>query len=148
MTERSAVHHTFTIERTYGRPVDVVFAAWSDPEAKRRWFATEDGEHELDFRVGGTEVTRGGATNGAGMRFETRYHDIVPGERIVYSSTLSNESTLATISMTTVEFRAEGDGTVQVLTESGVFLDGHEQPAWREQGTGDWLTKLGAALSA
>ncbi len=31
MTERSIVHATFTLERTYPVPVQRVFHAWADP---------------------------------------------------------------------------------------------------------------------
>jgi hypothetical protein len=46
----------------------------------------------------------------------------------------------------TVELNRSGDGTRLVLTEQGAFLDGLEPPAWREQGTGDWLDALGVHL--
>src|SRR5205823_797624 len=42
--------------------------------------------------------------------------------------------------ITTVEFVPAPDGTRLVLTEQGTFLDGMEQPQWREQGTKDQLT--------
>ncbi|HEV7934541.1 MAG TPA: SRPBCC domain-containing protein, partial [Actinomadura sp.] len=58
---------------------------------------------------------------------------IVPDERIVYASALHAGETLATVSLTTVEFTREGDGTRLTLTQQGTFLDGHEEPAWREQ---------------
>jgi hypothetical protein len=48
----------------------------------------------------------------------------------------------------TVELAVDGAGTRLVLTEQGTFLDGREEPAWREQGTGDWLDKLGTHLGA
>jgi hypothetical protein len=51
-----------------------------------------------------------------------------------------------TLSLTTVELTSAGDSTRLVLTEHGAFLDGHEQPAWREQGTSDWLDALGTEL--
>jgi hypothetical protein len=35
-----------------------------------------------------------------------------------------------------------------VLTEQGTFLDGREEPDWRERGTAAWLDALGAELSA
>src|SRR6201986_4771446 len=35
-----------------------------------------------------------------------------------------------------------------VLTEQGAYLDGQEQPAWREQGTTDQLDALAAELKA
>jgi uncharacterized protein YndB with AHSA1/START domain len=82
------------------------------------------------------------------MTFESFYRDIVPGERIVYSSTLSAGEDLATVSVTTVEFTSAGEGTRLLLTEQGTYLDGREEPAWREHGTGDWLDALGAELLA
>jgi hypothetical protein len=33
-----------------------------------------------------------------------------------------------------------------VLTEQGTYLDGLEDPGWREQGTGQQLDALGAEL--
>jgi uncharacterized protein YndB with AHSA1/START domain/DNA-binding transcriptional ArsR family regulator len=147
MTEHTVIHSTFSLERTYPVPVARVFAAWADSAAKARWFAGEGNEHELDFRVGGTEVNRAKHPNGALMIFESRYQDIVADERIVYSSTLSADGVLATISLTTVELREEEDGTRLMLVEQDTFLDGHEQPSWREQGTGSWLDALGAELA-
>jgi uncharacterized protein YndB with AHSA1/START domain len=145
MTDHSVTHATFSLERTYPASPARVFAAWSDPVAKARWFAAPAGSHELDFRVGGREVNRA-THDGAVITFESRYHDIVPGERIVYTSTLSAGDVLSTVSTTTVEFKVDGDGTRLLLVEQGTFLDGQEEPSWREHGTSDWLDKLGADL--
>ncbi|MBE1494814.1 uncharacterized protein YndB with AHSA1/START domain [Amycolatopsis lexingtonensis] len=138
-------HATFTLERTYPVPPRRVFAAWSDPAAKARWFVP-DGSHTLDFRVGGTETVDALGPNETKLNVVSTYHDIVPDQRIVYATTLSGGNALATVSITTVELVAEGDGTRLVLTEQGTFLDGAEEPEWREQGTGDWLDRLGEAL--
>jgi uncharacterized protein YndB with AHSA1/START domain len=146
MTEPSLIHHTFAIERRYAAPIDEVFAAWSDPKTKRRWFTGDKGEHSLDFRVGGLEVLRVLGANGKMLAVESRYVDIIDSRRIVYVTTLSADDELATTSITTVELHTDSGDTVLLLTESDVFLDGQEQPAWREQGTGDWLTKLGDEL--
>ena len=51
------------------------------------------------------------------------------------------------MSLTTVRFARDGDGTRLVLTEQGTFLDDQEQPEWREQGTGDWLDALGRQVA-
>ena len=146
MTERSVKHATFTLERQYAATPDRVFAAWADPEAKARWFAAPGGRHELDFRVGGREINRGRHDGGQELTFEATYQDIVPGERFVYTGTLTDEDGLATISTTTVEFEPVNGGTRQVLTEYGAFLDGREHPDWREQGTAGWLAALGKEL--
>lgn len=141
MTDRSVHHSTFTLERTYSAPPATVFAAWSDPATKATWFAAEDGRYTLDFRVGGTEAVHGG--EGFELVARSEYHDIVIDERIVYTTALFANEVLSTVSLTTVLFTGEGDGTRLVLTEQGTFLDDQEQPDWRRQGTGDWLDALG-----
>ncbi|MGW4381186.1 SRPBCC family protein [Kitasatospora sp. NPDC004531] len=147
MTDRqSAAHATFTLERRYPAPPARVFAAWADPTAKAGWFSDPDATHELDFRVGGRELNRARRADGPELVFESWYRDIVPGRRLVYTSTLHAGDRLATVSLTTVEFHPDDTGTRLVLTEQGAYLDGEEQPAWREQGTGAWLDALGAFL--
>ena len=152
--DRYVTHATFTLERSYPVPPARVFAAWADPAAKARWFTPNpDFGHELDFRVGGREVARGGPDGGPVMTFETLYREIVPDQRIVYTSTLADGDDLMTVSLTTVEFSpaeggtGPGGGTRLVLTEQGAFLDGREQPAWREQGTADQLEALAKELT-
>jgi uncharacterized protein YndB with AHSA1/START domain len=143
----TVTHATFTLERVYPVPPKRVFAAWSDPAAKARWFAgSTAGHHELDFRVGGRETARGTHDNQV-LTFESHYQDIVPDERIVFASSLYEGTDLATVSVTTVELRPDGDGTRLQLTEYGAFLDGREEPAWRERGTADQLAALAKELS-
>src|SRR5579884_2747408 len=146
--DRSVTHASFTLERAYPAPPARVFAAWADPATKARWFAGGAGEadYQLDFQVGGREVASGGPDGGPVMTFETFYREIVPQERIVYTSTMSAGADVITISLTTVEFRAAGDGTHLVLTEQGAFLDGREEPAWRENGTAGQLKALADVL--
>lgn len=146
MTDRSVTHATFRLEREYPATVARLFAAWSDPVAKARWFVGPADEHQLDFRIGGREINRARAGNGKALTFESFYRDIIPGERIVYSSTLSADDRVATVSITTVEFTTTNEGARLLLTEQGTFLDGLEEPAWREQGTSDWLAALGTEL--
>lgn len=146
MTPRSVLHSTFETTRRYPVPPGRVFAAWADPAVKGGWFAP-GAAYELDFRVGGGEVVRTARDDGTPLTFESRYHDIVDGERIVYASTLTAAGVPATVSLTTVQLVAAGDGTELRLTEQDAFLDGQEERTWREQGTGGWLDALGAELT-
>jgi uncharacterized protein YndB with AHSA1/START domain len=43
VTERSVTHATFVVERSYDAAPARVFAAWADPAAKDRWFASPEG---------------------------------------------------------------------------------------------------------
>ncbi len=146
MSEQTVIHSTFSVERSYEAPPTRVFSAWADPAAKAGWFIGAGHEYQLDFRVGGHEIARGRNPEGAVMTFASTYHDIVPEARIVFSSTLSVEEKVATVSITTVEFFGIGEATRLVLTEQGTFLDGLEQPTWREEGTAQQLDALGTQL--
>jgi uncharacterized protein YndB with AHSA1/START domain len=148
MSERSVEHSTFTLERKYEASPERTFAAWAEPEAKSRWFGTADAEHELDFRVGGRELSRGEGPDGGVYTYQALYQDIIPAERIVFTYDMLMGETRISISVTTVEFRAEDGGTHLVFTEQGAFLDGHDDPALRQQGTGSLLDALGEELSA
>ena len=148
----SVVNAQFTIERNYNCSPSQAFRGFSDPELKRQWFANPAGWPdpiwELDFRVGGGEVNRGGPAGSPVHTFRSRYHDIVPDERIVFAYDLLVDDRLMSVSLTTVElFPAEG-GTRLVFTEQGAFFDGLDDPAEREHGTGKLLDALGAHLAA
>ena len=150
MTGRSVTHDTFVVERSYPASPARVFAAWADPAAKARWFASPEewgpDEFELDFRVGGRERSRGGPQGGPLITYEARYQDIVADERIVYTYAMEVDGTLISISVATVELRPERGGTRLVLTEQGAYLDGHDTSAQRQQGAGSLLDALGAQL--
>jgi uncharacterized protein YndB with AHSA1/START domain len=145
MTARSVKHSTFALERTYAVSPATVFGAWSDRDKKAKWFAPADDRYALDFRVGGSEAVHG--SDGVNLVARSHYHDILLNERIVYTTALFADEVLSTVSLTTVQFIPEGDGTRLVLAEQGTFLDDQEQPEWREQGTGDWLDALGREVT-
>ncbi len=150
MTARSTNHATFVIDRTYAASPARVFAAWSDPAAKARWFVgpgnRHETNHELDFRVGGRERVSGGEPGGAAYTFDARYQDIVPNERIVSTYDMHMNETRISVSLATVEFKPAGKDTRLVYTEQAVFLDGFDIPADRERGTRDLLEQLDAYL--
>lgn len=146
MSEHSIVNSTFSLERRYPGHVSQVFKAWADPQIKARWFARSSSGYQMDFRPGGIERNYV-VLDGKEITWESLYREIVPDGRIVYTSVLSENETVATVSLTTVEFETDGEGTRLVLVEAGAYLDGREQPAWREQGTGDWLDALGRHIS-
>ncbi len=144
-------HDTFVIERTYDIPIAQVFRAWADPMLKARWFAgsaeARGAGYELDFQVGGHEVNRGGPPGGPVYTYESQFRDIIPEQRIVYTYEMFADEARISVSVATVEFH-EHDATTQlILTEQGVYLDGHDTAAQREEGTRSFLDSLAELLS-
>jgi uncharacterized protein YndB with AHSA1/START domain len=123
-----------------------VFDAWSDPEAKARWFDGPGAEFEVDFRVGGRERRRGTLPDGRAYAFQALYHDIVRPRRIVFTYDMLVDETRVSVSVATVQFRPERAGTRLVFTEQVTILDGHATPGQREQGMGSLLDALAAEL--
>ena len=79
-----------------------MFAAFANPQAKARWFVGPDewdkSDHKLDFRVGGRESVSGGPPGGPSHVFNAVYQDIVPNERIVYTSDMQLGTTRISVS--------------------------------------------------
>jgi uncharacterized protein YndB with AHSA1/START domain len=146
MNQRSVTHSTFSVDRTYDAPPARVFAAWADPDEKRRWWGGGDDSLQLDFRIGGRELSEG-AVEGMRYRYEAVYQDIVPDERIIYTYEMHLDDTRTSVSVATVEFKAAGDGTELVFTEQGAFLDGLDDGDLRAQGTGSLLDFLASHLA-
>ena len=158
MTERSVIHETFTVERTYLATPARVFTAFASPDARHIWYtmsATEaaDGDEdttELDFRIGGRERW-GFKYQDTTYRVEQRYYDIVPDQRIVYVYEMYANDARCSVSVATIEFAKNGDGTALAWTEQGVYLDGIEGPeipALRRAGTEELVDSLTIYLNA
>jgi len=143
-------HGTFTIEREYSATPEQVFAAWSDPAAKARWFKGPGDwvktPHSLDFRVGGEERVAGGPKDGPCHAYRARYEDIVPNRRIIYSYDMHLDDKRISVSLATVEFFASAKGTKLIFTEQDAFLAGSDGIVWRKEGTQLLLDNLGAEL--
>jgi uncharacterized protein YndB with AHSA1/START domain len=150
MNKRSTDHASFVIERKFAASPAQVFAAWSDPKAKARWFKRpaewKDKVRELDFRVGGHERLVGTRPDGRISTFDARYHDIVPDQRIIYAYEMHIDDARISVSLATVTLEPAGAGTRMTFTEQAVFLDGFDDQGSRERGTRALLDNLDAAL--
>jgi uncharacterized protein YndB with AHSA1/START domain len=151
MSDRSTVHATFALERTYEAAPGRVWQTWADPAEKRRWFGPQGpakAEHELEFRVGGLERMTVRMPDGVLYRFIARFQDIVEGERFVHTYEMYRDDARISVSVATVVFEAVGDGTKLTMTEQGVFLDDLDTSAEREHGTGELLNTLADHLQS
>src|SRR5260370_4363872 len=120
MEQQSEIQRTSVIERSYSATPERVFAAFSDPAKKRRWFVESDNhevEHyEMDFRVGGKELARfrfkpGSPLKGLTCTNDGGYLDIVPDRRLVLASTMAIGEKRISASLTTFEFLPSKAGT-------------------------------------
>lgn len=151
MEERTVVHSTFVVERSYPASVERVFQAFADPAKKRRWFVESDSHeierYELDFRVGGKEraevrFKKASPLPGMACTNSTSYLDIVPNRRVVFASTMSIGENCISASLGTVELLATESGTELILTHQGAFFEGADGPEMREMGWRKLLERL------
>ncbi len=138
MSYSTRFHH-FTVERRIDAPPALTFSAWSTAEAKAQWFAGPNTwtqlDRHFDFREGGSECVEGRFDTGKVSLFRCQYHNIVLDERIIYSYDMFVDDVRISVSLATIEFIADGDGTRLKLTEQIVHLDGYPTPEDREVGT-------------
>ncbi len=146
-------HATIVIDRKFDASVSRVFKAWSDVDAKSRWFVGPPGKWELverhmDFRVGGRDHLSGRLPNGIVTIFNSLYYDIVPDARIVYSYDMFLSERQITVSLATVEFKPAGKGTQMIFTEQLVNLDDWDDEGGEERkaGTSGQFDRFEAAL--
>ena len=156
MEEQTVIHSTFVIERSYPKPVEVVFSAFADAAKKRRWFAEghshEVEEFEMDFRVGGTEraryrFKRGTQFEGIALTYEGGYLDIVPNRCIVNASTMTLGDKRISASLLTFEFLGTEKGADLICTHQGAFFEGADGPQIREAGWRHLLEQLAHELA-
>jgi uncharacterized protein YndB with AHSA1/START domain len=117
-----------------------VFAAYSSLEAKMAWFKApadiETLDRDFDFRVGGKERFHARWPDGRVTDFQATYHDIVENQRIVLVYDMFHNDEKLSVSLQTLEFRAQGDQTRLIHTEQGsYFAGGVEAVRGREHGT-------------
>jgi uncharacterized protein YndB with AHSA1/START domain len=155
MEEPTVVHSTFVIERSYPSAPERVFAAFADPEKKRRWFAESPNhaieEFAMDFRAGGVDRYQfrfGEWTPFPGVILvnEGRYQDIVPNRRIVIASRMTLGDQRISASLVTIELLTTAAGTDLICTHQGAFFEGADGPEMREGGWRKLFDKLAAEI--
>jgi glutathione S-transferase len=118
---------TFRLQRTFPAAPEDVFDAWTNPEVLERWWAARPSWTspgcEVDLRVGGRYLLRmRDEETGEVHTVGGSYREIVRPSLLVY--TWCWEGTGGPdpghVSVVSVEFRADGEGTTVVLEHSGL----------------------------
>jgi len=126
------------LERTFAAQPERVFAAWTEPEVLRRWWAAAvDGDTpraDVDLRVGGAYRLTMRDPEGTEFTVAGTFTEIDPPHRLAYTWAWQG---LDVDTRVTVEFLAEGDGTRVVITHTGLPSD--ELRAQHEHG---WIAVL------
>ena len=151
MELQRATHATIVVERDFPVPPERVFAAFCDPMKKRKWFAEGEGfridSYELDFRVGGREITRMHFADFPACTNDTYFLVIVPNHRIVFAYTMTMGGAAFSSSHATIELAAGAGGTNMLFTEQAAFFERSDGPKLREEGWRKLFEQLARALA-
>lgn len=148
----NVTHASFTIERQFPQSPARVFAAWSDPATRQRWFV--DGpnfavsEYDQDFRVGGREKGRFSQDGKTFYYNDTIIWHIVPNELLMFSYTMSTDAGPFSASLATVEIRPKGKGSQLIFTEQAAFFDNADGAEMRKAGWIDLIDELVTIVAA
>lgn len=139
----TVVAHRVTVARTLDATPAALYAAWTEPERMRRWFATVV---DADVRVGGRYRIEIHEDDGTVNAFTGEYLTLEPGERVAFTFTHHAQTPADRISdeTVTVTFRAVAPGRTEVLlvnTWTGPPAGPSDYDLLRT-GWGQWLDRL------
>lgn len=153
------IHGTVAQEVLLAAPLATVWSAFAVREFRERWFSLpgerSSRSHELDFRIGGTEVTRSSFTNVdhvEHLELQARFLDIRPRNRITVASEFRLDDELRIASVISTEFAESTEGVLVRYTEQyqcfGLVGDGSgdQERGEREGGTRFLLRRLSIAV--
>jgi uncharacterized protein YndB with AHSA1/START domain len=143
------VSHDLRLERWYDAAPEVVFDAFTDPDAQKELYADAPDwivEADCDLRVGGRWTIAFGPPGGTPAR-ETNVFEVVDRpRRLVYASTMTMPDGSTVDTRMQVTFQEEGGRTRLTIVQSGF-----PTPGLRDEFAGGWagiLDGLGRVVAA
>lgn len=128
--ETVAEKPALTLARKFDAPPELVWRAWTEPEALKRWFGPDAGavlKAETDVRVGGRFHVVFKTLDGESHDVSGTYREVDPPRKLVFSWAWI--STPERVSQVTLRFEPEDDGTAFTLLHERFFdaaaRDGH-----------------------
>ncbi len=115
-----------TITRSFAAPRALVFSAWSSADHMKRWFSPAGytvPEAEVDFRPNGVCAICMRSPDGHLFWSRGSYIEIVPPERLVFTTGVIVDGVARFTAHTTVRFEAEGPGTRMTVHQAYEVFD-------------------------
>lgn len=130
MNEMTTSKDAIVIERVFDAPVDLIWQMWTDPEHFKNWYGPQGFTvpvAEMDLRVGAKHLFCMESPDG-GMKIWTtgEYTEIIPNERLVYTSSPADENGNPTLH--------EGQPLITVVTVQLEELDGRTKMRMTHEG--------------
>jgi len=122
-SQTAGTAHTLRMERRLAAPPQRVFAAWTDPAQVKQWAAPGPmacSVAEVDLKVGGRYRIAMSGPDGGEHVAVGEYREVVPNRRLVYTWRWESWRASHQDSLVTVEFTADGTGTLLALTHSAL----------------------------
>lgn len=129
---------SLTLRRNYAAAPQKVWRAWTEPEALKKWWGPGHPPSvsvaDLDLRVGGRFRICFGGPQGNDHECAGVYTEVVPNRRLQFSWHWPR-TTPERVSLVTIEFKPDGEGTELVFRHERFFdqaaADGHQR-GWTE----------------
>jgi uncharacterized protein YndB with AHSA1/START domain len=139
----TVVPHTVTVRRTIAASREAIYAAWTEPDLMRQWFATVV---EADVRVGGRYRIEVHETDGTANGFTGEYLELEAPARIRFTFTHHSQTPEDRISdeTVTVELRELDPGRTEV-TITNSWIGPEFEPSYYDDlrgGWEEWLSRL------
>ena len=137
--------HDLRVERVYAAAPEVVFDAFTDPDAQREMYAEEPGWivwSECDLRVGGRWTIEFGPPDGLPSRETCVFEVVDRPRRLVFRSTMSMPDGSSVDTRTNVTFTETAGGQTRLT----VVQSGFPAAGLRDEFTEGWGSIL-AGLS-
>jgi uncharacterized protein YndB with AHSA1/START domain len=142
------VSHDLRLERLYDAAPEVVFDAFTDPDAQKELYADAPDwivEAECDLRVGGRWTITFGPPGGPPARETNMFEVVERPRRLVYASTMTMPDGSNVDTRMQVIFQEEGGRTRLTIVQSGF-----PTPGLRDGFAGGWagiLNGLGRVVT-
>jgi uncharacterized protein YndB with AHSA1/START domain len=114
---------TVRLHRVLRAPAERIFRAFTDPDAMAKWLPPHGftGKvHQMDAKVGGSwRMSFNNLTTGHAHTFGGKYLELVPGERLRYTSVF-DDANLPGEMVTTVSLKSGTFGTEMNVVQEGI----------------------------